>query len=68
MFVSQHENYSPFFLWNDIALIHLATPVDVTGDEFVSTVALAPTDSEDYVGFNCYMIGWGTIQVLPDGV
>ena len=62
----QHEDYSPFFLINDICLIHLATPADTT-DEFVEIVALAPSDAPDFVGFDCYIIGWGTIEVLPDG-
>ena len=65
-FFFQHERYSPFFLLNDIALIHLATPADVS-DEFISTVALAPSDSGDFVGDECYIIGWGTIEVNPDG-
>jgi len=55
-----HEDYDPFDLFaNDIALIHLPRPVDLTPVE-VGTICLPFNNSDnDYTTNECWASGWG---------
>lgn len=51
-----HEQYYKVALFNDVALLFLATPVDLA--ENVNTVCLPPQDS-NFDAARCFASGWG---------
>ena len=59
IFVLQHEDYNFFTYSNDIALIHLPQPVDLTPEE-VGTICLPYHGSaNNYTENSCWASGWG---------
>ncbi len=48
---------------NDIALIRLTTPADLT-NRFIETIPLATPSDGDFAGDECYIIGWGLTSKL----
>ena len=40
--------------------MRLSTPAD-TSDEFIGTIRLAEEDEGDFVGYECYITGWGAV-------
>nr|AHZ01187.1 serine protease [Arenicola cristata] len=52
---------------NDIAIIKLSEPVDMT-NEYVDIIPLAEGAEEDYEGRTCVITGWGLTEdlVIPD--
>lgn len=54
-----HPEYDEETLLNDIAIIHIAQPLDFSGSR-VKAICLPPTTSTSYVeNPNCYITGWG---------
>lgn len=54
-----HEKWNPLFLWNDIAIIKLAEPVELSDTIQVACIpepgSLLPQD------YPCYVTGWGRL-------
>lgn len=66
-----HEQYYPAALFNDVALLFLAEPIDL-GPE--SDVVCLPRPDEVFDGSRCFATGWGkdqfgnffTVYLLPE--
>lgn len=59
-----HPNFNPNNLYNDVAILKLATPVSLTSKSTVGTICL-PTTA--YVGQRCFVAGWGKNDFGPTG-
>ncbi|KAK7095772.1 trypsin-like [Littorina saxatilis] len=64
--IYRHRNYNKNTYENDIALIKLSHPVDLTG-QFARTACL-PEASETFEGLVCTVTGWGSIHSDGDTV
>ncbi|KAK8748299.1 hypothetical protein OTU49_016060, partial [Cherax quadricarinatus] len=53
-----HEDFNAYYLYNDISLLQLATPV--TFSEYVDVIAL-PEQGQQASG-DCVVTGWGTLE------
>lgn len=56
----EHENYSPTYHNDDIALLKLKSPLDFT-DDHLAPVCLPTVDSDEgrHVGLSTNLVGWG---------
>ena len=67
----QHENYNPFTLDNDIAVIELDDPAEL--NQYVDIVVMAEPADGDFAFVDCFIIGWGgdqcktTLKLLRSG-
>ena len=61
-FSLQHANFdmNANFIQNDIALIQLATPVDLS-DEYAEVVPMA-NKGDKFLGADCRLTGWGRMS------
>ncbi|XP_064087574.1 proclotting enzyme-like [Macrobrachium nipponense] len=61
--IIMHENYDSSTVDNDIALLRLQTPVGSFADGGIFPICLpANYISEDFIGENATVTGWGTLQ------
>lgn len=58
---TRHENYDDYSYANDIAIVHLKTPI--TYNTLVKPVRLAVSDKQ-FEGKPCILSGWGTTRVI----
>jgi len=47
---------------NDVCLLRLSRTVNVAGNPYIAIANLAPSDSYNYVGDECYITGWGKLS------
>ncbi|XP_042863826.1 phenoloxidase-activating factor 2-like isoform X2 [Penaeus japonicus] len=59
-----HPQFNPQTLANDIALVHLATPVSNTLATNIGTVCL-PSQGQFFKGLKCAVSGWGGDPTIP---
>lgn len=52
-----HQNYSPYYLENDIGIVKLTT--DVTESNAVYPICITSFPSSDFWGKDCVVTGWG---------
>ncbi|XP_063050126.1 serine protease 27-like [Engraulis encrasicolus] len=59
--IIRHSDYNSATVDNDIALLHLSSPVNFT--DYIQPVCLAATDSTYRAGTNIWITGWGRIKM-----
>jgi len=56
-----HPNWAPILIRNDIALIKLPAPVNITGD-YIRPICMPTADESDHAGDKALISGWGKIS------
>lgn len=55
--IVSHENFNPYLLENDIAIVRLTT--NVTENEAVKPICITTIPTSDFYGKHCVVTGWG---------
>ncbi|XP_053641246.2 trypsin-7-like [Cherax quadricarinatus] len=58
---SIHPNYNLFNITDDIALVKLAQPLDLSSHREIRSVCLPPNDNQTYQGLTATAAGWGYV-------
>lgn len=59
-----HPNYDETLSKNDIAMVKLASPIQLDYSSFKIIPICIPTTSTQFQNRNAYATGWGTKQIL----
>ena len=66
--IKQHPDYDVYTLANDIAVLELQRPVNLTAYPNIKPICL-PASGATYTGFSATVSGWGTLEAggIPGG-